>query len=138
MNKKYIGTNIEVMAEAMTLGQAHDKGFVSTISNEPLSESQKEMSGYLVEHANGFYQWLDKNTFENNYAAVDSYIDRLYVERRQLADRFQKLCLFTDNPNFAEKVPNLEKRQLLLKQRDYMGEYLSILNQRIKIECLNK
>lgn len=134
---KYIGNNIEVQAAPMTLGEAVEKGFVVCIGDKPLSEVQAHHVGYIVEHANGFYQWLDKEAFDNNYAKADSFVDRLYVERKQLADKFQKLCLFIDK-DFEDKVPNLEERKLLKFQQYHMGEYLNILNQRLKKYANNK
>lgn len=134
---KYIGNNIEVQAEPMTLGEAVEKGFVVCIDNKQLSEEQAHKIGYLVEHTDGFYQWLDKETFDNHYAKADSSIDQLYVERKQLADKFQKLCLFIDK-DFEDKVKDLEERKLLKAQQHYMDEYLNVLNQRLKKYANNK
>lgn len=130
--EKYVGI-IEVMAEPMTFGKAVEKGFVICVDNIQLSEEQAHKIGYLVEHNNGFYQWLDKETFDSHYAKVDSAIDKLYVERKQVADRLQKLCMFTSKQNFNELVPDVEERKLLLYQQAHMNEYLSALNQRIKL-----
>lgn len=54
------------------------------------------------------------------------------IERKELAEKLEKLCLFTDSPKFMDVVKDENQRELLIKQRDYMGEYLNILNQRIK------
>lgn len=130
---KYIGNNIEVNAEPMTLGKAIEKGFVACASNEQLSKDQASRAGYIVEYANGFYQWLDKEIFDSHYAKADSDIDKLYVERKQVADRFQTICLLTAKPNFNELVPSIEERKLILHQQTHMNEYLNVLNQRIKL-----
>lgn len=129
---KYIGNNIEVNAGPMTLGKAIEKGFVVCASNEQLSKEQASKVGYIVEQANGLYQWLDKEIFDSHYAKADSDIDKLYVERKQVADRFQTICLLTAKPNFNELVPNIEERKLILRQQAHMNEYLDVLNQRIK------
>ncbi|WP_410468692.1 MULTISPECIES: crAss001_48 related protein [Bacteroides] len=42
------------------------------------------------------------------------------------------MCAFVDTPKFKEVVKDEHQRDLLLQQRDYMGEYLNILNQRIE------
>lgn len=60
------------------------------------------------------------------------FLDRLMIERKELAEKLEKLCLFTDSPKFMDVVKDENQRELLIKQRDYMGEYLNILNQRIK------
>ena len=131
--EKYVGI-IEVMAEPMTFGKAVEKGFIFyDINNGPLTEEQFNQVGYIIEHANSIYQWLDKETFDSHYAKVDSAIDKLYVERKQVADRLQKLCMFTSKQNFNELVPDVEERKLLLYQQAHMNEYLSALNQRIKL-----
>lgn len=134
---KYIGNNIEVQAEPMTLGKAVEKGFAICVDNKQLSEEQAHKIGYLVEHTDGSYQWLDKEAFDNHYAKADSLTDRLYVERKQLADKFQKLCLFIDK-DFEDKVTDLEERKLLKAQQRHMGEYLNVLNQRLKEYANNK
>ena len=54
------------------------------------------------------------------------------LQQQDLAEKFSKLCAFVDTPKFEEVVKNEHQRDLLLQQRDYMGEYLNILNQRIK------
>lgn len=80
----------------------------------------------------------DKVWFLLGYALQDkhpinqTFKDRLLIERQDLAERFSKLCAFVDTPKFEEVVKNEHQRDLLLQQRDYMGEYLNILNQRIK------
>lgn len=130
--EKYVGI-IEVMAEPMTFGKAVEKGFVVCVDNMQLSEEQFNQVGYIIEHANSIYQWLDKETFDSHYAKADSAIDKLYVERKQVADSLQKLCMFTSKQNFNELVPDVEERKLILYQQAHMNEYLSALNQRIKL-----
>ena len=80
----------------------------------------------------------DKVWFLLGYALQDkhpinqTFKDRLLIERQDLAERFSKLCAFVDTPKFEEVVKDEHQRDLLLQQRDYMGEYLNILNQRIE------
>lgn len=121
------------MAEPMTLGEAVEKGFVVCVDNKQLSEKQAHKVGYLIEHTDGFYQWLDKEVFDKCYAKADSVIDRLYIERKQVADRLQEICVLISKQNFNELVPDVEERKLLLYQQAHMNEYLSALNQRIKL-----
>lgn len=80
----------------------------------------------------------DKVWFLLGYALQDKYPinqtfkDRLVIEQEELADKLHKLCVFTDSPKFKETVKDEHQRDLLLQQRNYMGEYLNVLNQRIK------
>ena len=75
---------------------------------------------------------LLKDVFEKAYKVAETFLDRLMIERKELAEKLEKLCLFTDSPKFMDVVKDENQRELLIKQRDYMGEYLNILNQRIK------
>lgn len=80
----------------------------------------------------------DKVWFLLGYALQDkhpvnqTFKDRLHIEQQDLAENLQKLCLFVDTPKFEEVIKDEHQRDLLLKQRDYMSEYLNILTQRIK------
>lgn len=80
----------------------------------------------------------DKVWFLLGYALQDkhpvnqTFKDRLHIEQQDLAEKLQKLCLFVDTPKFEEVVKDEHQRDLLLQQRDYMGEYLNILTERIK------
>lgn len=80
----------------------------------------------------------DKVWFLLGYALQDkhpinqTFKDRLLIERQYLAERFSKLCAFVDTPKFEEVVKDEHQRDLLLQQRDYMSEYLNVLNQRIE------
>lgn len=81
----------------------------------------------------------DKVWFLLGYALQDkhpinqTFKDRLLIERQDLAERFSKLCAFVDTPKFEEVVKDEHQRDLLLQQRDYMSEYLNVLNQRIEV-----
>ena len=80
----------------------------------------------------------DKVWFLLGYALQDkhpinqTFKDRLVIEQQDLAEKLSKLCAFVDTPKFEEVVKDEHQRDLLLQQRDYMGEYLNILTQRIK------
>lgn len=71
-------------------------------------------------------------TLQGKHPINQTFKDRLLIERQDLAERFSKLCAFVDTPKFEEVVKDEHQRDLLLQQRDYMGEYLNILNQRIE------
>lgn len=80
----------------------------------------------------------DKVWFLLGYALQDkhpinqTFKDRLVIEQQDLAEKLRKLCAFVDTSKFEEVVKDEHQRDLLLQQREHMGEYLSILNQRIE------
>lgn len=80
----------------------------------------------------------DKVWFLLGYALQDkhpinqTFKDRLVIEQQDLAEKLSKLCAFVDTPKFKEVVKDEHQRDLLLQQREHMGEYLDILNQRIE------
>lgn len=101
--------------------------------------------GFLVEYLDGgeanhkdhagYISWSPKEVFENAYLPVGDLSEkaphqqRVICEHAELATRLQKLNDFL----FSEAFNKLEKpdRISLAEQRDVMGVYLSILNQRI-------
>lgn len=128
--KKYIGTK-EVKAMPMALGE-----FIKTSGRNPYANDGKmhgdNEEGYLVEYADGYQSWSPKEIFEKTYRCSESFLDRLHIEQKELAEKLEKLCLFVDSPKFAEIVTDQTQVALLLKQRELMSEYLNILNKRIK------
>lgn len=94
--------------------------------------SMNREDGYKVVYEDGYESWSPKDVFEKAYKVAETFLDRLMIERKELAEKLEKLCLFTDSPKFMDVVKDENQRELLIKQRDYMGEYLNILNQRIK------
>ena len=94
--------------------------------------SMNREDGYKVVYEDGYESWSPKDVFEKAYKVAETFLDRLMIERKELAEKLEKLCLFTDSPKFIDVVKDENQRELLIKQRDYMGEYLNILNQRIK------
>lgn len=69
---------------------------------------------------------------QDKHPVNQTFRDRLCIEQKDLAEKLSKLCAFVDTPQFEEVVKDEHQRDLLLQQRDYMGEYLNILNQRIE------
>lgn len=94
--------------------------------------SMNREDGYKVVYKDGYESWSPKEVFEEAYRPSETFKDRLVIEQQELADRFQKLCLFVDSSKFTEIVKDENQRKLLLAQCEHMGEYLNILNQRIE------
>ena len=140
--KKYIGTKLVQATPAIRKG---GKVYLPTDAIPRTMEVAEE--GYKVVYEDGYESYSPKDVFEKAYKLADSFKDRLIIEqkdlaekfkdrllieRQDLAERFSKLCAFVDTPKFEEVVKDEHQRDLLLQQRDYMGEYLNILNQRIE------
>jgi hypothetical protein len=77
-------------------------------------------------------QWLvAKAYFEDNLEEmppVETFMDRLIIERDELADKYVKLQVALD----LKKVPE-EAEEILNKQLAAMAMYLEILNERLKV-----
>ena len=124
--KKYIGTKQVSATPAWRIdGKVYPK-------DGEVPRSMNREDGYKVVYGDGYESWSPKDVFEKAYKVAETFLDRLMIERKELAEKLEKLCLFTDSPKFMDVVKDENQRELLIKQRDYMGEYLNILNQRIK------
>lgn len=124
--KKYIGTKQVSATPAWRIdGKVYPK-------DGEVPRSMNREDGYKVVYEGGYESWSPKDVFEKAYKVAETFLDRLMIERKELAEKLEKLCLFTDSPKFMDVVKDENQRELLIKQRDYMGEYLNILNQRIK------
>lgn len=124
--KKYIGTKQVSATPAWRIdGKVYPK-------DGEVPRSMNREDGYKVVYEDGYESWSPKDVFEKEYKVAETFLDRLMIERKELAEKLEKLCLFTDSPKFMDVVKDENQRELLIKQRDYMGEYLNILNQRIK------
>lgn len=127
--KKYIGTK-QIEAEPMTMGEAYEKGLLK--AGRVPNESEKSSAGYRVRYQDGYESWSPAEPFEKAYKCADTFLDRLRIEQKDLAEKLEKLCNFVESSTFADAVQNDRQRELLLKQHEHMGEYLNVLNQRIK------
>lgn len=125
--KKYIGTKQVSATPAWRIdGKVYPK-------DGEVPRSMNREDGYKVVYEDGYESWSPKDVFEKAYKVAETFLDRLMIERKELAEKLEKLCLFADSPKFMDVVKDENQRELLIKQRDYMAEYLNILNQRIKI-----
>ena len=65
-------------------------------------------------------------------AGVETFIDRLQIERRELSDKLAKLDAFMNSGKFATVVNSLNQRMLMREQSEIMTEYVEILDKRIE------
>ncbi len=124
--KKYIGTKEVQATPAIRKG-----GNVYLPTDQIPRTFEKVEEGYKVVYEDGYQSWSPKDVFEKAYKPADTFKDRLMIEQQELAERLDKLCSFVDSPKFDKVVTDKEQRELLLRQRKCMGEYLFVLGKRI-------
>ena len=128
--KKYVGTK-QIEAEPMTMGEAYRRNLLQ-IGRVP-NENEKDRLGYYVKYSDGYESWSPAELFEKAYKCSDTFIDRLYIEHSDLMEKFEKCAAFVDSDKFREVVKDDYPAFLLSLQRDLMGRYGAILEQRIAI-----
>lgn len=126
--KKYIGKK-QIQAESMTKGDAFMQNLLRS-DNTPTTEEEKQEPGYKVVYEDGYVSWSPAETFEKAYRCIDTYIDRLLIEKDELHEKLEKLDTFTTTEAYA----NLEykDRHLLDVQYIVMRQYEEILTERIE------
>lgn len=127
--KKYIGKK-EIMAEPMNECIAIKKGFA-----RPNTDNHEWRSGYHVQYTNPdgstYDSWSPKDVFERSYQVADTFLDRMYMELKELEDKMDKLYAFFDSETF-NKLPIFET-SLLDAQYQVMKSYYNILAARIRV-----
>lgn len=120
--KKYICT-VEVEAEPMTKAEAEEQA-------EQLFDEfdNPNHEGYLCYSATGT-RFIDKEAFETMFTCVETFIDRMEVEWKELNERTDKLFEFIHSPKYQK----LESDACALAEAQYreMVEYRQILWERI-------
>ena len=120
--KKYTCT-FEVKAEPMTKEQAEkEAGKVFDEFDNPKHE------GYLCYAPNGT-RFIDKEAFLMMFQCVDSFVDRMEAEYKELDERTDKLYSFI----VSSKIRNLDPTAIMLlkDQYDAMVKYRQVLHERI-------
>ena len=129
--KKYIGTK-QIEAEPMTLGD-----FVQKTGKNPygkgIEKHEETEQGYHVRYEDGYESWSPKDVFEKAYHVADTVLDRLHIEHSNLIEKFEKCAVFVDSEKFREAIKEDYLAFLLSLQREIMGRYGCILEQRMAI-----
>ncbi|WP_455636827.1 DUF2829 domain-containing protein [Parabacteroides sp.] len=126
--KKYIGTK-QIEAEPMTLGEAHDRGFLQV--KRVFEDGERDNDGYHVKYQDGYESWSPKDVFEKAYQVAETHIDRLCIEKKDLAEKFEKCSAFVRSDKFREVVKDDIQAFLLVLQRELMGRYNQVLDYRL-------
>lgn len=105
----------------------------------PANESGSD-AGYLVEYTDGgkpnmpgfagYVSWSPADVFERSYKPSDTWLDRLRIERDELAEKLHKLEAYIETPEFGLLAE--EDAALLIYQLNAMDGYLEILTVRIE------
>lgn len=120
--KKYFGTKT-VQATPCSLEEAVER------LGRNITPTTGETEGYLIEYEDGYQSWSPKSTFYKAYRPAETFLDRLYIERSDLADKIEKLCNFMQTESFKDLAPNQQSD--LKEQFEVMCNYLRILDRRI-------
>lgn len=128
--KKYIGTKL-IEAEPMMMGDAYEKGLLQ--AGRVPNEDEKNWLGYHVKYQDGYESWSPAEPFERAYRCAETFLDRLKIEHKEVSERFEKCAVFVDSDKFREVLKEDYPAFLLWLQRDIMGRYGAILEQRMAI-----
>lgn len=102
------------------------------------SDENPEDEGYLVEYQNdsqtnvegfdGYISWSPTKPFMEAYHLAETHVDRLIIEMRDLQEKIEKLTKFIHKgkPEFMSE----KHFDLLISQRHFMLQYMSILEMR--------
>lgn len=108
----------------MTEAEACEAGLLRT-------ESYRDVPGYHIRYDNGYESWSPKDMFEKAYQLAETHIDRLCIEKKDLAEKFEKCSAFVRSDKFREVVKNDIQAFLLVLQRELMGRYNQVLDYRL-------
>lgn len=124
--KKYIGTKLVQATPAIRKG---GKVYLPTDAIPRTMEVAEE--GYKVMYEDGYESWSPKDVFEKAYQLAETHIDRLCIEKKDLAEKFEKCSAFVRSDKFREVVKNDTQAFLLVLQRELMGRYNQVLDYRL-------
>lgn len=122
--KKFIGTKV-IMAEPMTMTEAQK------VLGRELKPATVEENGYLVEYRDGYKSWSPKSVFEEAYKPIETFLDRLAIEKQELTVKVDKLLKFLSMKDVIMKVGSFQFARMT-EQLEAMEKYLSILTIRIE------
>lgn len=125
----------QLHAKPMTLGDYNAyRGWQQPAGEDPAAQ------GYLVEYVDGgkpnderhegYISWSPADVFERAYGKIESHVDRMAAELRELGERIKKLYAFIMGPGPYEDLADDEKL-LLNAQGAAMMAYEGVLTMRL-------
>lgn len=127
--KKYIGTK-QVEAEPMTVNEFYQLTHQSQYG-DMVEDGKGDLNGYRVVYEDGFEGWMQEDEFKKSYKVVDTFLDRLHVEMRDLYEKMDKLAPFVESGKIDEVVTDKYQNYLLRLQHRIMSRYINVLECRI-------
>ena len=122
--KKFIGTKV-VKAEPMTMAEAQK------VLGREIKPATVEEDGYLVKYKDGYKSWSPKSVFEEAYKPIETFLDRLVIEKQELTVKVDKLRKFLSMKDVIMKVGSFQFVRMT-EQIEVMEKYLNILTIRIE------
>lgn len=115
------------MATEITAGE-YSKKIGYEILNSDGVPRDKDEPGYRIKGP-GFVKWMPKEDFEDEFRCVETWKDRLIIERDELLVKVIKLRDFINSKTFNHVSGKQE--YLLREQLHHMQCYLDILDDRL-------
>lgn len=125
--KKYIGTK-QVEAKPMVFEVAYNLGLVR---NRDIYEDSHP--GYHVKYKDGYESWSPAEPFEEAYKCSETFLDRLHIEHDDLIEKYDKCAAFVNSDTFRKVIKEDYPAFLLWLQKELMGRYSAILEQRMAL-----
>lgn len=116
----------EIMAEEMSKGKAFEKCLLER--GDIPNEEDEQQKGYSI-YADGRRFWLPAEVFEKSYTLVDTPIDRLLFDKKELDKRLNKLQEFIEGDEFHKVNDGIRLYSYI--QFTSMDWYSKILYRRI-------
>ena len=85
----------------------------------------------MVAYKDGYKSWSPKSVFEEAYKPIETFLDRLAIEKQELTVKVDKLCKFLSMKDVIMKVGSFQFARMT-EQLEAMEKYLSILTIRIE------
>lgn len=117
--------------EPLRINYAELKPFV--VIYTPQGEKRAYVSDYILKDSEGCLSVATEDDMCTKYRCVDTFIDRLVAEHSDLKSKFEKCATFVDSKTFREVIKEDYPAFLLSLQREMMGRYLQILEDRTDI-----
>lgn len=128
--KQYTGTKT-IKAKPMTMGEACERGLLQR--GKVPTNLEKSIDGYLVEYEDGYQSWSPADVFNRTYKPSETVLDRLRIERDELASRYDSLQKFLSGglPGSVFQMVGQYQFEMLVEQRAHMLSYIKVLDSRI-------
>ena len=111
--------------------------YIGTKIVEAWAQEKDGLPGYAVKYADGYVSWSPADAFEEAYLPIghvgglSPHLQRLKGEYTVVSANLDKLGAFVESEGF-HKLPE-EQRKLLIDQVIVMVDFVSILEDRLRI-----